>query len=325
MLSAAKHPRFSTCPGNESFAALSMTGQLLGANRVTREHVNMPSSSRLYRTDAIVLRRHDFGEADRILTLYSPTLGKLRAVAKGVRRPKSRLGGNVELFTHVNVLVAQGRNLDIVTQAEARRPFHGIRDDLWKAAYASYAAELVDRFTEERLENRAIFDLLLEVLAFLDGVPVMAQPGQAPEVRESTADAATAARVELALRNYEARLLGHLGYAPELVNCTQCQTRLSPGDNRYSAAAGGVLCEHCGDLQPASRPISVTAIKALRLMAQEPFGVFERLRLSGDVGHELETALRSQINFILERQPRTSEFLDRLKADHRRELRLAAG
>lgn len=281
----------------------------------------MPSSSRLYRTDAIVLRRQDFGEADRILTLYSPTLGKIRAIGKGVRRPKSRLGGHVEQFTHVNVLVAQGRNLDIVTQAEARRPFHSIRDDLWKAAYASYAAELVDRFTEERLENRAVFDLLLDVLTFLDGTPLMAQPGQ---VREPAgADAATAARVELALRNYEAQLLNHLGYAPELVNCTGCQTRLSPGDNRYSAASGGVLCEHCGVLQPASRPISVTAIKALRLMSQEPFGVFDRLRLPDTISRELETALRSQISFILERQPRTSEFLDRLKADHRRELRVA--
>jgi DNA repair protein RecO (recombination protein O) len=145
-----------------------------------------------------VLRRQDFGEADRVLTLYSPTLGKVRAIAKGVRRPKSRLGGNVELFTHVNVLVAQGRNLDIVTQAQAVLPFHGIRDDLWKAAYASYAAELVDRFTEERLENRAIFELLLEVLTHLDGIPVMAQPG---EVREVRADYETSASVELAVRN----------------------------------------------------------------------------------------------------------------------------
>ncbi|HEU5314496.1 MAG TPA: DNA repair protein RecO [Chloroflexota bacterium] len=278
------------------------------------------SQPRLYRTDAIVLRRHDFGEADRILTLYSPTIGKLRAIAKGVRRPKSRLGGHVELFTHVNVLVAQGRNLDIVTQAEAVRPFTHIRDDLWKASYAAYAAELVDRFTEERLESRPVFDLLLDMLTFLDGVPVRAQPG---EVRESPADTAVAAQVELAARNFEAKLLGHLGYAPELTSCTECHARLSPGDNRFSAASGGVLCEACGDLQPSSRPISVNAIKALRLFNQEPFGVFQRLRLAEDVGREVDAALRSHVNFILERQLRTGEFLDRLKADHKREVWLA--
>jgi DNA repair protein RecO (recombination protein O) len=274
---------------------------------------------RLYRTDAIVLRRHDFGEADRVLTLYSPTLGKFRAIAKGVRRPKSRLGGHVELFTHVNVLVAVGRNLDILTQAEAVRPFHGIRDDLWKASYAAYAAELVDRFTEDRLENREIFDLLVEVLTYVDAVPVMAQPG---EIRESPADGRISATLELGLRNFEMRLLGQLGYAPELNECTECHKRLTPGENRFSAQAGGMLCESCGDLQPTARIVSVNAIKTLRLLANERFGVFQRIHPPEGVAQEVDAVLRSHINFILERQLRTSEFLDRLKSDYRREQRL---
>jgi DNA repair protein RecO (recombination protein O) len=278
------------------------------------------SQSRLYRTDAIVLRRYDFGEADRLLTLYSPTVGKLRAIAKGVRRPKSRLGGHVELFTHVSLLVAHGRNLDVVSQAEGVRPFPHIRDDLWKTSYASYAVDLVDKFTEERLESRPIFDLLLEMLTFLNGVPVRAQPG---EVRESRADDVLATQVELATRNFEAKLLGHLGYAPQLSHCTTCDARLSPGENRFSAASGGVLCESCGDLQPSSRPISVNAIKALRLFEQESFGIFQRLRLADEVGREVDFALRSHLTFVLERQLKTGEFLDRLKADYRREVRLA--
>lgn len=277
-------------------------------------------SQRLYRAEGIVLRRQDFGEADRILTIYSPSIGKLRAIAKGVRRPKSRLGGNVEQFTHVSLLIAQGRNLDIVTQADALRPFHTIRGDLWKASYASYAAELLDRFTEERLPSTPLFDLLLEELKFLDATPTMAQPG---EIRESAADASTSASVELSLRNFEARLLAHLGYAPELTQCSECQERLTPGDNRFSATTGGVLCEACGALQPASRPLSVRAIKSLRLLFGEPFGVFRRLRLDDAVAREVEGALRTQINSLLERQPRTTEFLDRLKSDHRREQRLA--
>src|SRR5437764_13336849 len=126
------------------------------------------SQLHVFRTEALVLRRHDFGEADRVLTLYSPWRGKFRAIAKGVRRPKSRLGGHVELFTHVNVLAAQGRNLDIVTQAETVRPFGRIRDDLWKISYACYVAELVDRFTEEHLENQPVFDLLLHAFTYLD-------------------------------------------------------------------------------------------------------------------------------------------------------------
>ncbi|MGH2353430.1 MAG: DNA repair protein RecO [Chloroflexota bacterium] len=274
---------------------------------------------RVYRTEAVVLRRHDFGEADRVLTLYSPTHGKVRAVAKGVRRPKSRLGGHVELFTHVRLLVAQGRNLDIVTQAEAMQPYARIRDDLWKATYACYVAELVDRLTEERLENRPIFDLLLQELAYLDGVVSSAEPG---ELRERPGGPAAA--VELSVRTFELRLLGHLGYAPELFRCVQCGETLQPGENRFSAAGGGTLCARCGRAHPGARPLSVNAIKAMRLMAQEPFGTFQRLRLPGDTMHEIEGALRAHVNYILEKQLRTSEFLDRLKADQKREERLAA-
>ncbi|HEV2122729.1 MAG TPA: DNA repair protein RecO, partial [Chloroflexota bacterium] len=273
-------------------------------------------TQRLYRTAAVVLRRQDFGEADRILTLYSPTIGKFRAIAKGTRRPKSRLGGHVELFTQVNVLVAQGRNLDIVTQAEAVRPFHGIRDDLWKAAYASYAAELVDRFTEERLENAAIFDLLLNVFERIDALPAVAHPD---EVRESAAGEASEA-MELCARNFEVRLLGHLGYGPELTNCTTCGRRLAVEENRFSPNEGGVLCATCGSVRPSARQISVNAIKALRLMSREPFGVYQRLHLTSDVSQEIASALRAHINFILEKQLRTSEFLDRMKADYRRAL-----
>jgi DNA repair protein RecO (recombination protein O) len=258
---------------------------------------------RVYRTEGVVLRRQDFGEADRIISLYSPQHGKIRAIAKGVRRPRSRLGGHVELFTHVTVLVAQGRNLDLITQAEAVRPYRAIRDDLWKTTFACYCAELVDRLTEERLENRAIFDLLLHQLEYLDGAP-------RPD--------------ELSVRAFELRLLGRLGYAPELYRCVECGEPLRPVENRISASAGGTVCATCGATHPGARSISVNAIKAMRLLAGEPFDVFRRLRLPPETGAEVEGALRAHLNYILERQLRTAEFLDRLKAGQKAERKAAA-
>jgi DNA repair protein RecO (recombination protein O) len=277
------------------------------------------NSERVYRTEAVVLRRHDFGEADRVLTLYSPVRGKVRALAKGVRRPRSRLGGHVELFTHCRLLVAQGRSLDIVTQAETVRPFHHIRDDLWKAAYACYAAELVDRFTEERLENQPVFDLLLGIFAALDGLGAPA----APDVIRETPGASLAGIAELAVRQFELRLLFHLGYAPELHRCVQCGTPLDAVENRFSPAGGGVLCPSCAVTHPGALPVSVNAIKALRLFSREPFGLFQRLRVPGDVATEVEGATRAHINYVLERQLRTSEFLDRLRSDLAHEQRAA--
>ena len=209
----------------------------------------------------------------------------------------------MELFTHVTVLVAQGRNLDLITQAEAVRPYRAIRDDLWKTTYACYCAELVDRLTEERLENRAIFDLLLHQLEYLDEAP---QPD------------------ELSVRAFELRLLGRLGYAPELYRCVECGEPLRPVENRISASAGGTVCATCGATHPGARPISVNAIKAMRLLAGEPFDVFQRLRLPPETGAEVEGALRAHLNYILERQLRTAEFLDRLKAGQKAERKAAA-
>ncbi|MBI4630353.1 MAG: DNA repair protein RecO [Chloroflexi bacterium] len=90
----------------------------------------MPSRERTFRTEAIVLRRKDFGEADRILTLFTPELGKIRAVAKGIRKPASRKAGHLELYTRSRLLVAKGRDMDIVTQAETVESYRPLREDL---------------------------------------------------------------------------------------------------------------------------------------------------------------------------------------------------
>ncbi len=110
---------------------------------------------RLYRTPAIILKRQDFGEADRILTLFTPERGKLRVIAKGARKITSRKGGHIELFTYSNLLIAKGRNFDIVTQAETIQSFRKLREDLSRITYAYYIAELVDLFTQENEANAA--------------------------------------------------------------------------------------------------------------------------------------------------------------------------
>jgi DNA repair protein RecO (recombination protein O) len=159
----------------------------------------MPSTARerLYRTEAIVLRRQDFGEADRLLTLYTPGLGKTRVLAKGVRKPTSRKAGHVELFTHSRLLIAKGRNLDIVTQADTIDSFLPLRAELARASCGYYVAELVDKFTEEREENGRLFDLLVRALAWL---------GEAEDT-------------DLVLRYFELHLLDYVGYRPQLFQC----------------------------------------------------------------------------------------------------------
>src|SRR5437764_10599201 len=123
--------------------------------------------ARVYTTEAIMLRRLNLGEADRIVTIYTPGQGKYRVIAKGARRPASRLAGHLELFCLSVLQLARGRELDVVTQAETRDAFRAVREDLARTSQAYYALELVDRLTPDHLENRPIFHLLHELLAGL--------------------------------------------------------------------------------------------------------------------------------------------------------------
>src|SRR5690349_10635964 len=196
---------------------------------------------RVYRTEAVIIRRADFGEADRLLTLITPQ-GKRRVVAKGARKTTSRLAGHIELFTHATLLLAVGRNLDIVTQSVILHGYNTLRGDLKRIGAAYYAAELIDRLIEEDDENRPAYDLLLATLQALD----------------------TSEHLDLVLRFYELRLLGCLGYRPQLYHCAVCQEVLTEETRHFSHEAGGALCPRCAPSQRAALPLSLSAFKLLR-------------------------------------------------------------
>ena len=128
----------------------------------------MSPRGRLYKTEAIVLRTMDLGEADRILTVLTPRLGKLKVVAKGVRRTRSRLGGGLEPLSDVHLVLAIGRTFDVITATALENPHLGLREDLHATASAWYVAELADRFCEERADAHAAFVLLAQALTGLD-------------------------------------------------------------------------------------------------------------------------------------------------------------
>lgn len=117
-----------------------------------------------YKTEGIILKRSDFGEADRLLTIFTKHDGKIRVIAKGVRKTTSRKGPSLELFNHVQVFVARGKNLDIITEAEVINSFSKFRKNLKKVACAYQACELVDKLTAEQAENKEVLDLLKDYL-----------------------------------------------------------------------------------------------------------------------------------------------------------------
>ncbi|UCF28519.1 MAG: DNA repair protein RecO, partial [Chloroflexota bacterium] len=128
----------------------------------------MPLKERTVRTEAIVLRHKNWGEADRLLWLYTRKAGKVQAIAKGVRKIKSRKAGHLEPFTRVNLLMARGRSFLIVTQAETIDAHLNLRDDLLLVGYAAYVTELLDRFTYDEDDNLQIYRLLKDTLSRID-------------------------------------------------------------------------------------------------------------------------------------------------------------
>lgn len=244
-------------------------------------------NERLYRTEAVVLRRMNVGEADKILVIYTPTRGKLRVVAKGVRRTTSRLGGYVELFTQARVLIAKGRNLDIITQSEQVVVFRNLREDLNLFAYASYTAELLDRLTEDNSENFPAYQLLVETFTALN-------EGADPAIT---------------LRAYELHLLGYMGYRPQLQQCVRCNLELQPTVNYFSPELGGVLCKACGAIERRSVELSLDALKVLRYLQKNSFASGPKLRLSDILRRELEQVMRSYTRYLLERDLKSAEFI----------------
>jgi len=251
------------------------------------------TAPRVYQTEAIIIKRIKLGEADRILTLYTPGLGKLKAVAKGTRRPKSKLGGHVELLTHSMLMLARGRNLDIITQAQTIDNFLPLKDDLEHISHGLYISELVDSFTADHIENRRLFDLLLDTLH------------QLSQARDG----------DLILRYFELHFLDHIGYRPQLQRCANCSSALQPAVNFFSSSQGGVLCHDCSYQEPIVRPLSLNALKVLRLWQNCDYVTAGRIKINHELSSELKYVMREYIKYLLERQLKSTAWLDRLKQE----------
>jgi DNA repair protein RecO (recombination protein O) len=245
---------------------------------------------RVYRTEAVILRRSAFGESDRVLTIYTPQ-GKRRVVAKGARKTISRLAGHIELFTHAQLMLAVGRSLDIVTQSQELHDYPHLRTELERISAAYYAAELIDRLTEEGDENQRAFWLVHTTLAALD----------------------TTERIDLVLRWYELQLLDALGFRPQLSDCAMCHTPLTEEANRFSPTAGGMICQRCAPADRSALPVSLGAFKLLRYVQSQPIEAVERLALSESLRVEAEQLLRVYLRRILERDLKSVAFLDEVR------------
>lgn len=255
----------------------------------------MPRAEHTLKVEAVVLRHSDYGEADRLLTIFTREQGKLRAIAKGVRKMQSRKAGHLEPFTQVALMLAQGHDLWIVTQAEAIKSLQPLREDLTRIGYAGYVVELLDRFTYEEGQNWQLYQLLVETLKRLSQEEEAFVP----------------------VRYYEMRLLDLLGFRPMLFECALCGKTIQPEDQYFSAERGGVLCPDCSLKVNEVRPVSMDALRYMRHFQRSTYSEAKRADPGNDTRAEVEALLNYYLTYLLERNLNTPEFIRQIQRGSR--------
>ena len=250
------------------------------------------TSPRTYRALGLTLRRSPVREADLLTVIYTREHGKLELLARRAQRLTNKLMGHLEPLTLVRVSVARGRSMDQVTEAEVVDAFPGVKSGYENSARGLYVAELVDGFSALSAPNAELFNLVVQTLETLG----------------------TAANADLALRYFDLQLLRLSGFLPELYQCVECGEELEPDRHRFAAGAGGTLCTQCSPTDVVVRPLSLPALKLLRLLHRtESAGALPALAVPPPLEREVRETLNVTIQYWLDRRVRSQEFLEAAK------------
>ena len=254
----------------------------------------------LYRVEAVVVKGMDYGEADRILTLYTKEEGKLNVIAKGVKKLKSRMRGSVQPFSHSGFILYAGRgNLDTVTQADLIEPFNLLRNDLKRWAYANYVVESLNGLVPERLVQKELFILLVASLHLL-----------------AVYDPKTAVSF------WHVKMLSKLGYAPQFENCTICGRTCGEEILWFSAAHGGLLCKECSDKVVGKISLHRGTIAVWNHLSKVNLNKLGRFKIGQPELQELNKLIERYLEYIMEKPLKSIDFLGIVGEDDKNNLNL---
>ena len=260
----------------------------------------MTDRQRTYRTQAIILRRRDYQDADRVLTVFTSNEGKQELIAKGIRKTSSRKAGHLELFAHTSLLVAKARTWDIVTEVVTVESFRHLRESLDDIGRAAYVCELIDGFTEADDESQPLWDLLLLALRELD------HHAEAERKEENSFDP------RLLLRWFELHLLGLSGFQPQFYTCMGSGEELQEETNYLSIGESGVFSPQFGRHRADVEPIEPDVLKVLRFLQRSRWAEVRGLSVRSMTMLKIENILHRMLLSILERQLKSVDFLRKL-------------
>lgn len=245
----------------------------------------------LQETEAIVLKRKDFGDTSLLVTFYTRDFGKIKTIAKGARSAPRKFGESLLPFTrdYLEFYLRSGKDLYLIKRCEVLYSFPRIREDLLKTSYVHYFVELIDQMVKGEEKDISLYRLLYRALYLL-------------EEREE---------VEVLARGFEAHLLRILGYQPFLQYCVSCRGAVF--NPRFSALLGGILCPKCQFKDVGSISISRGVLSAARYLQRMDLGKIFRLKFHPSLGKELEGLFRFYLTFLIGGKIKSLAFIDHLR------------
>ena len=226
-----------------------------------------------YRTQGIILKKIDRGEADRIFTIYTKDFGKLELLAKAERKIKSKLRGGLELFYLSEIEFIQGKTHKTLTDAILIDKFKNLRRDLKRLAIAYKISEVLDNLVKDQEPDEKIWQLLNEVFSKLNSL----------EIKNS--------KLEILYHYFLWNLLSILGYQPELYNCSLCQKKVTPEKLYFSQKEGGLICPSCfrkiGVPSGSGQEVKPETIKILRIILKKDWPTLSKLKIEAKYLKEL--------------------------------------
>ncbi len=241
---------------------------------------------------SIIIKNMDFRDADKLVTLFSEKEGKIRAIAKGIKKPNSSLRACVQPFAHSFLFFSSGRELGIITQGQVLDFYSYIRDDINLSLNITYLMELLDKSLLENVPFPRLYQTTLQVL--------------------DTLNQADAAYNPLIFRYYEMALLKELGYKPVVERCVICGK--SDGDINYlSISEGGTVCTVCSPQSGHNLTVSKESLAILKLLAAANITTLTRVKASANTLKQIELILERYLEYHLERKFKVKDTIKRLK------------
>ncbi|SET41037.1 DNA replication and repair protein RecO [Natronincola peptidivorans] len=227
----------------------------------------------LVKTEGFVLKSKKYGESDSLLIIFTRKLGKINAIAKGAKRPKSSLIAGVQPFCYSDFLLYKGKSLYTVSQCEPKEIFYKLREDVKKLSYAAYLVELVEATVNEGQTNNRLFNLLGKTLHLLTQSDI---------------------EMNTIIRSFEMNYLNYCGFRPELYQCVSCGKKES-SNWRFSSQEGGVLCNLCFNQDPYAMKISDITLRLAKYLQSRDIVEIQKLKISDSLNENLKRILKHYI------------------------------